>query len=247
MKLPTVSFPKFLSLARHQHSFTRCAKTWLLATTLGRTCRAAVLADNATLQAFKNRSRGGIAVGASCAPVICSINCMKLSLKLSKALFGFAVVFFTSGFVIAQETANTKISEPTWHDPSPHKVQFVTVERDVRLEVLDWGGTGRNVVLLAGLGNTAHIYDDLAPALAARFHVYGVTRRGYRESSTPLTGYSAERLGQDVIAVLAALKIDSPVLVGHSIAGEELSSVVSQDSKRIAGLVCLDAAYSYAF
>jgi hypothetical protein len=27
-----------------------------------------------------------------------------------------------------------------WQDPSPHKVQFVTVDSDVRLEVLDWGG-----------------------------------------------------------------------------------------------------------
>jgi hypothetical protein len=29
-----------------------------------------------------------------------------------------------------------------WHDPSPHKVQFVTVDENVRLEVLDWGWYG---------------------------------------------------------------------------------------------------------
>jgi non-heme chloroperoxidase len=33
--------------------------------------------------------------------------------------------------------------------------QFVEVQPDVKREVLDWGGTGRNLVLLAGLGNTA--------------------------------------------------------------------------------------------
>ena len=27
---------------------------------------------------------------------------------------------------------------PAWQDPSKHQVQFVTVEKDVRLEVLDW-------------------------------------------------------------------------------------------------------------
>src|ERR1700676_3533211 len=32
---------------------------------------------------------------------------------------------------------------PAWQDPSGHQAQFVTVEKDVRLEVLDWGGTGR--------------------------------------------------------------------------------------------------------
>jgi hypothetical protein len=40
--------------------------------------------------------------------------------------------------------------EPSpWHDPSPHTVQFVAVDEGVRLEVLDWGGMGRNIVLLA--------------------------------------------------------------------------------------------------
>ena len=33
----------------------------------------------------------------------------------------------------------------TWHDPSPHTVQFITVDTDVWLEVLDWGGAGRSL------------------------------------------------------------------------------------------------------
>jgi hypothetical protein len=39
---------------------------------------------------------------------------------------------------------------PAWKDPSPHITQFVTVDKNVRLEVLDWGGSGRPLVLLAG-------------------------------------------------------------------------------------------------
>jgi hypothetical protein len=31
-----------------------------------------------------------------------------------------------------------------WHDPSRHLVQFVTVDDNVKLEVLDWGGSGRH-------------------------------------------------------------------------------------------------------
>lgn len=33
--------------------------------------------------------------------------------------------------------------ETEWRDESPHKTQLVTVDKDVRLEVLDWGGNGR--------------------------------------------------------------------------------------------------------
>jgi pimeloyl-ACP methyl ester carboxylesterase len=137
--------------------------------------------------------------------------------------------------------------DPTWHDLSPHTVQMITVDGDVRLEVLDWGGSGRPVALLAGLGSTAHVFDDFAPKLAAGFHVYGITRRGFGASSAPASGYDADRLGDDVVAVVEALKLPAPVIAGHSIAGEELSSVAARHASRIAGLVYLDAAYPYAF
>ena len=66
-----------------------------------------------------------------------------------------------------------------WKDPSPHVTRFITVPPDLRLEVLDWGGSGRALVLLAGGGDTAHVFDDFAPKLARDFHVYGITRRGF--------------------------------------------------------------------
>src|SRR5882762_9932294 len=137
---------------------------------------------------------------------------------------------------------NLSAQQPVpWHDPSPHSVQFLTVDENVKLEVLDWGGSGRPLVLLAGLGNTAHVFDDFAPKLTSEYHVYGITRRGFGASSVPASGYSADQLGDDVLAVLNALKLDRPVLAGHSIAGEELSSVGTRDPERVAGLIYLDA------
>jgi hypothetical protein len=50
-----------------------------------------------------------------------------------------------------------------WQDASPHRTLFVTVEDGVKLEVLDWGGSGRPLVLLAASGWTAHVFDDLLP------------------------------------------------------------------------------------
>ena len=153
---------------------------------------------------------------------------------------GIPLVLLLAGSLYAEQT-------DTWHDPSPHSVQFVAVDDNVKLEVLDWGGSGRPVVLLAGLGNTAHVFDDFAPKLTPQYHVYGITRRGYGSSSAPATGYGADRLGDDVLAVLDALKVNRPVLVGHSIAGEELSSVGTRYPDRVAGLIYLDSAYSYAY
>jgi pimeloyl-ACP methyl ester carboxylesterase len=143
----------------------------------------------------------------------------------------------------------TNVSDATsagWHDVSPHSTQMIAVDKGVQLEVLDWKGTGRPVVLLSGLGDTAHIFDDFAPKLAGTYHVYGITRRGYGGSSRAADGYGADRLGDDVVAVLDALKLDRPTLVGESIAGEELTSIATRYPERIAGAVYLEAAYSFA-
>jgi non-heme chloroperoxidase len=128
-----------------------------------------------------------------------------------------------------------------WHDPSPHRVQFVTVERGVQLEVLDWGGTGLPAVLLAGY-DTAHMFDDFAVKLSGFCHVYGITRRGFGASSRPDKGYTAQRSADDVLQVLDKLKIVKPVLAGHSLAGEDLDILGAKHSERISGLVYLDSA-----
>lgn len=136
-------------------------------------------------------------------------------------------------------------------DPSVQKTQFVTVQPGVQLEALDWGGTGKPIVLLAGEGDTAHIFSrqGFAHALTSKYHVYGITRRGYGESSKPAAthdNYSSDRLGDDVVAVIRALHLDRPVLIGHSVAGEELSSVGTHHPNMVSGLVYLDSGYAYA-
>jgi pimeloyl-ACP methyl ester carboxylesterase len=126
-------------------------------------------------------------------------------------------------------------------------IEYVTVDKDVILEVIDWGGVGRPLILLTGLGNTARIFDNFAPKLKSICHVYGITRRGFGISSAPESGYSADRLGDDVMAVMQALQLEKPVIAGHSIAGEELSSIGSRHPEKVAGLIYLEAAYGYAF
>jgi pimeloyl-ACP methyl ester carboxylesterase len=122
--------------------------------------------------------------------------------------------------------ATSHAKEPVvWRDPSRHQIRLVAVEKGVELEVLDWGGSGRPVVLLAGSGNTAHVFDDFAPKLTDCCHVYGITRRGYGASSQPASGYDEQRRADDILHVLDSLNIGAPVLAGHSMAGGELTTL----------------------
>lgn len=143
----------------------------------------------------------------------------------------------------------TRVPKDTVIDPAPHTTRMIAVDKGVTLEVLDFGGSGPALVFLTGLGDDAHVFDAFAPRFTARHHVYAITRRGFGISSIPAPNaqnYDANRLGDDVVAVLDKLKLEHPVLAGHSISGEELSAVEVDHPGRVAGLIYMDAGYGYA-
>ena len=131
-----------------------------------------------------------------------------------------------------------------WRDPSPHHVSFVTVQPQVRLEVLDWGGKGDVALLLAGHGDTAHVFDDFAPRLVASgFRVLALTRRGFGASSQPDHGYDLISLTSDIVRVIEARQLRRVHLVGHSLAGDEMTRLANTHPDKLQTLVFLDAAY----
>ncbi|HEX6396522.1 MAG TPA: alpha/beta fold hydrolase, partial [Steroidobacteraceae bacterium] len=140
-------------------------------------------------------------------------------------------------------SADGSFQASRWRDAAPHEPSSIKVEEGVQLEVLDFGGTGAPLLLLPGLGASAHSYDELAPLLARQHRVVALTRRGAGYSSKPDFGYDTPRLGQDVLAVMDAMGLQKVVLVGHSIAGEELTWLGGHHADRFDGLVYLDAAY----
>ncbi|HEY1341371.1 MAG TPA: alpha/beta hydrolase [Bryobacteraceae bacterium] len=137
------------------------------------------------------------------------------------------------------------LAQPDGRDSSPHTARLIAVSDDVRLQVLDWGGSGRALVLLAGQGNTAHVFDDFAPKLAGSGHIYSITRRGFGASTASAEPCLRDCRADDVLAVIDALKLDRPALAGHSVAGEELGSIGSRHPEKVAGLIFLDAGYGH--
>jgi non-heme chloroperoxidase len=156
---------------------------------------------------------------------------MRLALLIGLAFFGVSLAAQQPGLPTSS----------SWRDPSSHQVRWVTVDSSVRLEILDWGGSGPPAVLL-GCYLTAHVYDEFAPKLTNQFHVYGITRRGIGRSDRPATGYAVQRSVDDLLEVLDSLKAQKSLLVGNSCAGQVLTMFASQHSDRLIGLVYLDGA-----
>jgi non-heme chloroperoxidase len=127
--------------------------------------------------------------------------------------------------------------------PSAPVSRVIPIGTGVALEVVDWGGRGVPMVFLAGLGNTAHVFDTFAPQFTDHFHVVGITRRGFGASASAPPPDHLDTLVTDITALLDSLGFRKVVLVGHSIAGEEMTRFAELYGARCAGLVYLDAAY----
>src|SRR5438445_10134149 len=160
----------------------------------------------------------------------------KISPLIALCIVGSLVAWALLGRNVWNETNNV-----CSFDTSVHKLRFVAVEAGVQLEVLDWGGTGKTLVLLTGLGDNAHVFDQFAYQFNDRFHVIGITRRGFGRSSQPAHGYDVDTRARDDIAVLDKLNIREAIFVGHSIAGTELNKLGAVYPDRVKKLVYLDA------
>src|SRR5215207_431877 len=117
---------------------------------------------------------------------------------------------------------------------------FVNVN-GIRLHYLDWGGTGPTLIFLTGMGASAYIFDKFAPRFTDKFHPLALTRRGHGDSDYPETGYDADTLVEDIRQFMDALHVEKAVLVGHSLAGVELTHFTATYPHRVEKLVYLDA------
>ena len=123
--------------------------------------------------------------------------------------------------------------------------QFVTLD-GVRFHYLDWGGNGDPLLLLAGLGCTAHVFAELAPHLSDRFRVLGLTRRGHGLTHRVQAGHALADAAEDARRLLDALGIARAHVVGHSMGGGEVSALAARHPGRVARVIYLDGAYDWA-
>lgn len=128
-------------------------------------------------------------------------------------------------------------------DDSLHR-QGTVLSGGVAIHYLDWGGAGEPIVLIPGLGSSAHTFDEFAPLLATQYRVVGITRRGYGQSGQPTSGYETRSLSEDVLAVLNQLGLRRVTLVGHSLGGAEAVWLAVHHPSRVSRVILLES-YCY--
>ena len=93
----------------------------------------------------------------------------------------------------------------------------------VELAAYDFGGTGRDLLLVHATGFCAGVLLPLARTLGDRFHCWAVDLRGHGRSGRPVDGnFDWSGFGTDVLTTVDGLELDRPVAFGHSCGGASL-------------------------
>src|SRR5688500_13160032 len=118
---------------------------------------------------------------------------------MTKALIATIVAFAAASLVAAQQRSDVQANPPA--------DRFVTVN-GLRLHYLDWGGTGRPLILVHGLDRHAHTFDHIAPHFRSRFRVIAVDMRGHGESAwDPDARYTVDDYVRGVEGVVDQLQL----------------------------------------
>ncbi len=98
-------------------------------------------------------------------------------------------------------------------------------------------GSGRPLVLIAGLGYPSWEWHRMIPYLSRHFSVISFDNRGVGLSGKPAGPYTASMLAADTVALLDHLKIEQALILGHSMGGFIAQALALECPQRVAGLI----------
>lgn len=131
--------------------------------------------------------------------------------------------------------------------PAPGR--FLTIPGGRRLHFSESGleGSGTHtVVLLHGNSGTLRDFDPLVPLLAARTRVIAFDRPGHGYSDRPSVRETPAAQARAIRAALGELRVERPILVGHSWGGALALAYAMEFPAEVAGLVLVGTrAYPY--
>jgi N-formylmaleamate deformylase len=86
----------------------------------------------------------------------------------------------------------------------------------LRHHYLSYGGGARTLVVVPGITSPAITWEFVAEALASHARVIALDVRGRGLSDKPASGYTLPDYAADVAGVIAALGLEKPYVLGHS-------------------------------
>lgn len=114
--------------------------------------------------------------------------------------------------------------------------------KDVNINFIQYGNKkGKNIILLHGWGQNISMMDPIGKRLEKDFHITNIDLPGFGNSSEPTYGYTIYDYYEVIDELLTKLKIDNPILIGHSFGGR--IAIVYAAKKKVDKLVLLSSPF----
>ncbi|MFH1571226.1 MAG: alpha/beta hydrolase [Gemmatimonadota bacterium] len=111
---------------------------------------------------------------------------------------------------------------------------------DLRLRGHRTGGPGPAVVLAHGITDGGLCWTRLARALEGEYDLVMYDARGHGRSDKPASGYTYPQLAADLVGLLAALGLERPAVIGHSMGARAAATAAAAHPTAIGCLVLED-------
>lgn len=98
-------------------------------------------------------------------------------------------------------------------------------------------GSGKPLILIAGLGYSHWQWHKMVPLLAEHFQVITFDNRGVGQSEKPAGPYTAQLLAQDTVGLLDELHIEKAIIAGHSMGGFVAQAIALDFPQRVEKLI----------
>ena len=107
----------------------------------------------------------------------------------------------------------------------------------IAVHVEEQGAGDLSLVFLHYYGGSSRTWKHVVTTLVRHFHIVAIDHRGWGKSDAPAVGYGLTDLAADATGVIAALKLQRYVLIGHSMGGKVAQLMASQRPAGLAGLI----------
>lgn len=109
----------------------------------------------------------------------------------------------------------------------------------IRIHYERTGGAKPPLVLCHGVTDTGQCWPRIVAALSTDHDVITLDARGHGRSEAPAHGYSWDILGEDIAAVIQALGLTRPGIMGHSM-GAATAAIAAANHPDVAGYLVLE-------
>ncbi len=113
---------------------------------------------------------------------------------------------------------------------------------NIAINYIQYGNkSGKNIVLLHGWGQNTEMMDPVGKRLQEDFYITNIDLPGFGKSEEPPYGYTIYDYYEVVDALLKKLKIETPIIIGHSFGGR--IAIIYSAKKTVDKLVLLSTPF----